>query len=101
LLKSAVGGVRTVNYRPDLETGRHTTVDGEKFFNTYEHAIRLPNWRSTRAHGISTDQANADGATELLRDKDPYSRTDVVEQLISFSELATELLGSRSGSPPM
>jgi len=35
LLKSAVGGVRTVNYRPDLETGRHTTLDGEKFFNVH------------------------------------------------------------------
>jgi hypothetical protein len=59
-----------------------------------EHALRLPNWRSVRAHGISTDQATADGAMELLRDKDPNSRTDRVEQLISFSELATDLLGS-------
>jgi len=36
LLKAYLPGeVSTINYRPDLKTGRHTTVDGAKFFNTY------------------------------------------------------------------
>ncbi len=56
-----------------------------------EHCLRLPNWRSSRAHGISIDQATANGATELLKDKNPHR--DGVLELINFSELTLELLG--------
>jgi hypothetical protein len=64
-----------------------------------EHRFRLINWRSAQCYGISLDQATANRAMELLRDKDPHrgDARDRVEELLSFHELAFELLGS----PPL
>jgi uncharacterized protein DUF5906 len=56
-----------------------------------DHRMNLLNWRPYGSYGISTEQEMANSATQLLKGKNP--QRERVEELISFSELALELLG--------